>query len=129
MAPEIEAILQRSLDLIEENLRAEITVQELCDDAGFSLYHYYRLFEAATGMSVKRYISRRKLLHAVYEMHQGMDAIDAALTYGFQTHAGFYKAFRREFGCAPSEYLRISAPAWTWSSRKGWYTVPSGIPL
>ena len=106
MAPEIEAILQKSMDFIEENLRAEITVQELCADAGYSLYHYCRLFESATGISVKRYITRRKLLHAAYDMQQGMDAIEAALAYGFQTHAGFYKAFRREFGCAPSAYLR-----------------------
>lgn len=106
MAPEVEAILQRALDTIEENLRAEISIQELSEQAGFSLSRFYRLFETATGLSVKRYITRRKLLHAICDMHNGTDAIDAALNYGFQTHAGFYKAFVREFGCAPSRYLR-----------------------
>lgn len=114
MAPEIEAILQKTLDRIEENLRAEISIQELSEQAGFSLSHFYRLFEAATGLSIKKYMTRRKLLHAAYDMHNGTDAIDAALNYGFQTHAGFYKAFVREFGCAPSQYLRthrVSRPS------------------
>lgn len=34
--------------------------------------------------------------------------IDIALLYGFDTHAGFYKAFRREFGCSPSKFLKLN---------------------
>lgn len=37
-------IIQKSLDYIEENLQTEITAAELADMAGFSLFHYYRLF-------------------------------------------------------------------------------------
>ena len=111
MSPEMEEIIQRSLNTIEENLRSEISVEELSRAAGFSLFHYCRIFEAATGMSVGRYITRRRLLHAAYAMSRGMRAIDAALEYGFDTHAGFYKAFRKEFGCAPSVYLRTHRAA------------------
>lgn len=32
--------------------------------------------------------------------------IDVALIYGFETHAGFYKAFVREFGCTPVQYQK-----------------------
>lgn len=106
MSPEIRDIIQTSLDAIEANLRAELSAQELADAAGFSLYHYYHVFEAVTGMSLGRYITHRRLLHALWDMSRGKDAITAALDYGFDTHAGFYKAFRKEFGCAPSRYLR-----------------------
>ena len=44
-------------------------------------------------------------MYAVYEMSKGMKKADAALLYGFDTYAGFYKAFLREFGCTPSFYL------------------------
>jgi Ser/Thr protein kinase RdoA (MazF antagonist)/AraC-like DNA-binding protein len=111
VAPEIEKIIQQSMDTIEENLRAAITLQELSEEAGFSLSHYDRLFKAATGMSAMRYVARRRLLHAAYAMSRGQRAIDAALEYGFDTHAGFYRAFRREFGCAPSRYLRAHRAA------------------
>lgn len=99
-------IIQQSLDYIEENLQTEIMAAELAEMAGFSLFHYYRLFQQATGLPVMQYILRRRLLHGVYAMEQGSTKIDAALSYGFDTYAGFYKAFCREFGSTPSEFLR-----------------------
>ena len=101
-------IIQQSLDYIEENLQTEITAAELAEQAGFSLFHYYRLFQQATGLPVMQYILRRRLLHGVYAMKQGSTRIDAALLYGFDTYAGFYKAFCREFGSTPSEFLQSS---------------------
>ena len=101
-------IIQQSLDYIEDNLQTGITAAELAEMAGFSLFHYYRLFQRATGMPVMQYILRRRLLHGVYAMKQGSTRIDAALLYGFDTYAGFYKAFCREFGSTPSEFLKSS---------------------
>ena len=101
-------MIQKSLDYIEDNLQAEITAAELADMAHISLFHYYRLFQQATGLPVMQYIQRRRLLHGVYAMKQGSSKIDAALAYGFDTYAGFYKAFCREFGATPSDFLASS---------------------
>ena len=98
-------ILQESLDYIEANLTAELTASELAKMAGFSLYHYYRLFQSAVDMPVIQYITRRRLLHAIYAMSTGQSKTDAALTYGFDTYAGFYRAFQREFGYTPADFL------------------------
>ena len=99
-------LIQESIDYIEDNLKCEITAQELSERAGFSLFHYYRLFQTAVGLPVMQYILRRKLLHAIYEISCGSKMIDAELLYGFETHAGFYKAFVREIGCTPAQYLK-----------------------
>ena len=101
------AIIQKSLDYIEENLRTDITAAELAQMAGFSLFHFYRLFQQATGMPVMQYILRRRLLHGIYAIKEGSTKIDAALLYGFDTYAGFYKAFCREFCSTPSEFLKF----------------------
>ena len=101
-------MIQQSLDYIEDHLQTQITATELADMAGFSLFHYYRLFQQATGLPVMQYILRRRLLHGVYAMKQGSIKIDAALAYGFDTYAGFYKAFCREFGSTPSDFLESS---------------------
>lgn len=98
-------MIQQSLDYIEVNLKGEITATELADMGGFSLFHYYRLFQQFTGLPVMQYILRRRLLHGIYAIQQGSSKIDAALAYGFDTYAGFYKAFCREFGSTPSAYL------------------------
>ncbi len=99
-------LIQDSIDYIEDNLKCEISAQELSEKAGFSLFHYYRLFQTAVGLPVMQYILRRKLLHVIYEISCGSKMIDAALMYGFETHAGFYKAFVREIGCTPAQYLK-----------------------
>lgn len=102
------AMIQKSLDYIEENLQTDITAAELAEMAGFSLFHYYRLFQQATGLPVMQYILRRRLLHGIYAIKEGSSKIDAALLYGFDTYAGFYKAFCREFGSTPSDFLQFS---------------------
>ena len=99
------AVIQQSLDYIEENLKTEISAAELAQAAHISLFHYYRVFQAATGMPVMQYILRRRLLHGIYAIHQGSKKTDAALSFGFDTYAGFYKAFCREFGCSPSDFI------------------------
>ncbi len=53
-----------------------------------------------------QYIVRRRLMNALYEIAQGGKMVEAALAYGFATYAGFYKAFRREYDCSPSAYLK-----------------------
>lgn len=87
-------------------MKTPITAKELCEQAGYSLFHYYRLFQSAVGMSVMQYILRRRLIHAIYEIRCGGKRIDVILEYGFDTYAGFYKAFRREFDCTPSAYKK-----------------------
>lgn len=99
-------LIQDSLDYIEDNLAAEIYASDLAEKAGLSLFYYYRLFQSATGMPIMQYILRRRLLHAIYQIRCGSSKIDAALHYGFDTYAGFYKAFLREFGCTPSAFLK-----------------------
>ncbi|MCH5320272.1 MAG: helix-turn-helix domain-containing protein [Eubacterium sp.] len=100
-------IIQKSIDYIENNLKSDITIDELAEMANYSLYHYCRVFKSLTGLSVKCYINRRRLLYAAYEISQGRKIIDAALEYGFETNSGFYKAFVKEFGYSPSEYFTM----------------------
>lgn len=101
-------IIQQSIDYIEENLKTDISANELSTMAGFSLFHYYRLFQAVTGMPVMQFVLRRRLINAVFEIAQepNVPMVDVELCYGFDTHAGFFKAFKREYGCSPSQFLR-----------------------
>ena len=100
-------VIQQGLDYIEDNLQAEITAAELAEMAHISLFHYYRLFQQATGLPVMQYILRRRLLHGVYAIREGSSKTDAALRFGFDTYAGFYKAFCREFGYPSTPLLSV----------------------
>lgn len=96
--------IQNSLDYIEEHLQSDLTVEELASIAGFSPYHYYRVFSAYVGLPVMEYIRRRRLAYAASELGGGRRIIDIALDYGFDTHNGFAKAFRKVYGCSPEKY-------------------------
>ena len=101
-------LLQKSIDYIEEHLTAELILSDVAKVTGFSYYHFYQLFTAYLGMPVAAYITKRRLYHAIYNIYCGSKSIDVALKYGFNTYSGFYKAFKREFGCSPTKYLELN---------------------
>ncbi|WBW96706.1 helix-turn-helix domain-containing protein [Oceanirhabdus sp. W0125-5] len=102
-------IMQKTIDYIEENLKAEITAEELAELSGFSVYHFYHLFGSYIGIPVLAYITKRRLMHAIYEARSGKKLLAISLEYGFNTHSGFFKAFKREFGCSPKKYLKLTS--------------------
>ncbi len=96
--------IQDSIDYIEEHLQESMTVDELAKIAGFSPYHYYRVFNAYVGIPIMEYIRRRRLAYAAAELVCGKRIIDIAMDYGFDTHNGFAKAFHKVYGCSPEKY-------------------------
>jgi AraC-type DNA-binding domain-containing proteins len=94
--------LQTALNYIDENITIEMSVAEIAEKSGYSAYHFSRIFTETFGISLISYVTRRKLQYALYDLSQGKKVIDAAMDYGFETHAGFTKAFVRCFGFPPS---------------------------
>ncbi|MDR7855446.1 helix-turn-helix domain-containing protein [Tissierella sp.] len=101
-------LLQKSIDYIEENLNSELSLSELAAISGFSTYHFCRIFSSYVGMPVAAFITNRRLQHGIYEIQSGKKSIDIALLYGFDTYAGFFKAFKREYGCSPTRFLKLN---------------------
>lgn len=104
---QLPEIIQTGLDYIEQSLKTDITAEELAKMVGYSTYHYYRLFSSVMGSSVAGYILKRRLDHALAEIADGRKSIDVVIEYGFDTYAGFYKAFVKMYGCSPKKYLSI----------------------
>ena len=102
MRRDILELIQKAIDDIEENLKSEICLQTLSEQIGYSEYHFCQLFQMVTGLSVRRYLVCRRIKHAVYEISKGAKKQEVAYAYGFDTYAGFYKAFYREYGMSPS---------------------------
>ena len=102
-------LMQKSIDYIDENITKKISVEELANFSGFSTYHYYRIFHSFVGMPVIEYVTRRKLQYSIFDLSRGEKILDIALNYGFETHSGFTKAFKKAFGYSPN-YYRIHSP-------------------
>jgi len=98
------AILQDCLEYVDSHLQDALTVEFLAARAGFSKWHFCRVFRWGTGLSVMGYVRWRRLAFAAYALNTGQKILDISLAYGFGTHSGFSKAFRRHYGCSPEIY-------------------------
>jgi len=94
------------LAYIDEHLQEDISLITLGQLIGYSPWHMYKLFRFYTGEPLATYIRKRRLLMAAREMNSEKNLLDIALDHGFETAAGFYKAFLKQFYCSPSEYRR-----------------------
>jgi AraC-like DNA-binding protein/Ser/Thr protein kinase RdoA (MazF antagonist) len=104
---QIPDVIRSSLDYIEHNLKTDIKAEALAKMANYSTFHFYRLFSSVMDSSISSYILKRRLDHALSNIAEGRKAIDVVLEYGFDTYAGFYKAFTKMYGCSPKKYLTI----------------------
>ena len=95
---------QTIIQYIDAHLKDEITIEEIANAAGYSANHVYKVFKIFSPYPVMEYVRRKKLFAAVGEMYIGRKLYDIALDYGYETPAGFYKAFKSVFGCSPSAY-------------------------
>ena len=102
----IRESIQKTLDYVENNVKEDITAEDLAGIAGYSVFHFYRSFQSTVGVPVMQYILRRKLLHAICEIGSGRKKNDVVYEYGFETYSGFYRSFIREIGYTPADYLR-----------------------
>jgi AraC family transcriptional regulator len=100
--------IQQSIDYIEDNLQEEIALADCAETAGYSLFHYCRLFRTLTGISVMDYLRKRRLAQASIELVETRKSITTiCFDYGFNSHENFVRAFKREFYVTPSAYRHV----------------------
>lgn len=74
--------IQRAIDFIELNLKEDIDVLLVIQMSHFSITHFYRIFQAMVGDSVKSYIQKRRLSNIATELvNSNKRLIDVAFEY------------------------------------------------
>jgi AraC family transcriptional regulator len=99
------ARLRRALDYISANLDEDITLAQLAQVAGVSVFHFARTFTRSMGVSPSRYVSRMRLEKAMAEIAASkLPLAEIAFRAGFSSQASFTRAFHRATGVTPGEY-------------------------
>lgn len=99
--------VMKAIDEMEHRLTEPITLEEAAAWAGYSPYHFHRLFQTLTGLTVGSYLRGRRLTEAAAALAgTGKRILDIALEYQFQSQEGFTRAFARAFGMTPFEYRK-----------------------
>lgn len=103
--------VQRMQDYIEKNQTEEIRLSDLARVSLFSPWYSYRLFRECLGLTPAEYIRKCRLTQAAKQLRSGeIRVIDAAYNAGFSNVDTFTRAFCREFGMNPSDYMRQPVP-------------------
>ena len=92
-------------DYISDHISADITVEDLAEIAGFSKFHFSRLFKNFTGLSVHEYLITQRIAVAEQLLNQtDLLITDVAMNSGFGSISTFTRVFKERKGMTPSDY-------------------------
>ncbi|MBR4813749.1 MAG: helix-turn-helix transcriptional regulator [Lachnospiraceae bacterium] len=97
--------LNASLNFINANYMNDISVEDAARSAGFSKFHFSRLFKQFTDQTFCGYLNQRRINAAeTLLLNPRLSVTDVALQSGFSSLSTFNRAFRMLKACTPSEF-------------------------
>ena len=99
--------LERAIAFVEENLEANIQLEQVAEIACYSKFHFSRLFSTMTGEGLQEYIRKRRLTESAEKLLTSTAPILAiAQQYRFDSQAAYTRAFQDVFGITPGKYRK-----------------------
>lgn len=97
--------VQKALDYIEDNLAHDIDPDAAARAAGYSPFHFARIFRDTVGMTPADYIRRRRITEIVRcAAEESRPISEIAFAWGFNSKENFTRAFKREHHILPTEF-------------------------
>lgn len=96
------------LEYINQNILEPICINHLTEH--FYLSHSYicRIFKAATGTTINKYINARRISIAKSLLKSGVNVTEVCELSGFNDYSNFLKAFTKAVGISPKKYAQYS---------------------
>ncbi|MFY1670233.1 helix-turn-helix domain-containing protein [Plantactinospora sp. WMMB334] len=100
-----DARIRRAIEMMRENLDQQLTLEDIAGSVWMSVYHFLRVFKAATGQTPRRYLTRLRLRAALRLLRGGdLSITEVALRCGFSSPSSLSAAFSRETGMTPHAF-------------------------
>lgn len=99
----VEGLSGQILAYVNEHLFEDISIQTIADAFYRSPSQVSRIFQQATGNSLWKYVTIKRLMTARALIQRGEPAAVAALACGFSEYSSFYRAYKAQFGHSPRE--------------------------
>lgn len=98
--------VNRVIDAIEANLDSPPNAAQLARLAGFSRFHFHRIFSACMGETLGRFVQRLRLERAAAQLlhRPDLSITEIALDAGFSSSSTFARSFRDNFGMTASSW-------------------------
>lgn len=103
-------------DWLAANHGRRIVLAEAAAQAGFSPFHYQRLFLRAFGETPHEFLTRLRIERAKSLLRTGGAPVtEICLDLGYESLGAFSSRFAREVGVPPTEYRRIFSAPGLWA--------------
>lgn len=103
-----DTIEYRIIRYINKNLTDPISLDEICNKFYLSKTQLCRIFKDATGTTVWKYVTTKRLMKAKQLIDSGENPTHIYATQcGFSNYSSFYRAYVKYFGCAPTRNTPI----------------------
>ena len=100
--------IKKAMNYIENNLNEGIRLEEAAAFAGFSKYHFQRVFKRETGLNLYEYIQKRRLAEASsLLLNSNIRILDIAVYLCFESQEAFTRAFKKVYGLPPGQYRKV----------------------
>jgi AraC-like DNA-binding protein len=102
--------VKRVVEYVETRIEQRLTVEDVARSIGLSGSHFCRRFSKTFGMSVHRYVMRRRVARAQALMMASDEPLcDIALRCGLADQSHLTRWFRRVTGTTPASWRRAQA--------------------
>lgn len=96
------------LDYLDEHFAEDLSLEKVADVAGFSKFHFSRLFKQCSGYNFYDYLCYKRIKSAeTLLLKPGLSITEVALQSGFSSLSTFNRTFKKLKGCTPSEYRSL----------------------
>ena len=99
--------IERTLEYINNNLSADLTLERLASAANFNAIYFHKLFKASTGKTLHEYVEDQRIKKSINLLiSTDMTLTEIAYECGFSSQSYFSYAFKKKIGSAPREYAK-----------------------
>ena len=93
---------------IHDHCTEDLCLDEVAALAGFSKYHFSRLFKNFTGVSFYKYLNKKRMEHAEKLLvDPSLSITEVALQSGFSSLSAFIRMFKLIKDCTPTEFRNL----------------------
>lgn len=93
---------------MNEHCTEDLNADELASLAGFSKFHFARLFKQFTGMTYYNYLNKHRIMYAEKLLiDPNLSVTEVAMRSGFVSLATFNRLFKAYKKCTPTEYKNL----------------------
>jgi len=103
--------VNRAIDHVLLNLAEPLSLERVAEAAGFSAFHFHRIFRALVGESLNEFIKRVRLERSVALLTQSVRSLEKqkslteiAFACGFSSSSDFSRCFKQRYDISPSQF-------------------------